>query len=244
MTVLLLHPLGLDKDCWRYLQFPEAVAPDFPGHGDRVDCRVPTIMEMADELAKSEGGPFHVVGVSMGGVVAQHLAIRAPARVRSLVLACTVAAADRTLLEKRAQEVEQRGSAATADSLIERWFPNRRSCDPDSAARIEYARNRVRSSDPQAIAASWRAVAQHNLLKRLCEITVPVTLVAGLRDSPRPSERFEPLVSRLVCCRLVILDCGHMPQLEIPEAFERVVRDHLKWASALERPCAAPRSAV
>lgn len=223
---MLLHPLGLDHHCWDWLQIADAIAPDFPGHGARANEAVPPLEEMADDLAAKPWWPADVVGVSMGGVVAQHLALRHPRAVRSLVLACTSLQTDATALRRRAEDAERLHKPELAAALIKRWFPRPPSGRDEELAYVE---RRIRATDGQAMAAAWRQVARHDVVDRLSELSMPVSFVSGLWDAPPPHERAREAEGRIPHLRHVILECGHMPQLEIPDVFRLVIEEHRAW---------------
>ena len=97
VTVVLLPPVGLDERCWDWLDLPgPAIRHVYPGFGRRPGDHRPADLDIwADEVASlGDGEPLDLVGISMGSMVAQHLAIRHPDRVNSLLLACTGGSAD------------------------------------------------------------------------------------------------------------------------------------------------------
>lgn len=230
MTTLFLHPVGLDAKCVQWLDVPRVQAATFPGHGDRARARPGLRLEhMADEIAGWTSGPLDVVGASLGGMVALHLALNHPYRVRSLVLACTTAAGDPGVMRDRAAATEERGSLGMLDETMTRWFTSatiqRDPLDPP----VAYARERLIATDAGALADTWRAIGAHDVRERLAEITVPVTCIAGLTDVSSPLPVMTRLAEGLPHARLVTMDAPHMAFLEKPEEFSAAVRAHLQW---------------
>lgn len=229
MTVLFLHPVGLDADAARWLDVPDDVrAATFPGHGDRFRARPGLrLADLADEIAGWTRGPLDVVGASLGGMVALHFALNHPGRVRSLVLACTTAAGDPQVMSERADATEIRGSRGMLDETLRRWFTGAALASEPEAVR--YARQRLTTMDAGALADTWRAIAGHDVRKRLPEITVPVTCIAGLTDVSCPLPVMTELADGLPNARLVTMDAPHMAFLEKPPEFGELVRAHLNW---------------
>jgi 3-oxoadipate enol-lactonase len=231
-TLLFLHPVGLDRDCVAWLDLPPVRAVTFPGHGERHRARPGlTLADMADEIAGHHTGPLDVVGASLGGMVALHLALAHRDRVRSLVLACTTPRGDAEVMGARADATEARGSAGMLEDTLTRWFtPGFRAADPD-AAPLAYARDRLLAMDAGALADTWRAIGTHDVVERLGEIRVPTTCVAGRQDASTPLPVMQDLAARVPGARLVELDAPHMAFLERPAEFAAAVREHLAWVT-------------
>jgi pimeloyl-ACP methyl ester carboxylesterase len=230
-VLILLHPLGLDRHCWGLTALDTAGALDLPGHGDRIGVPVPSSVEaFADDIASQVSGSFDVVGVSVGGMVAQHLALRYPARIRSAVLACTTDRADARVALERAAAVEEGAMAGVLDSSLMRWFST------DALERlgdqgVAYARERLLTDDPAAIAATWRAIAGHDVASRLSAIRQPVTVLAGSADVSSPPVRMAQLQQRLPNSRFEVVRGPHMLMLENPAEFTRAILSHLEWVA-------------
>jgi 3-oxoadipate enol-lactonase len=184
---------------------------------------------LADEVAASYAGELDVVGMSLGGMVGQHLAVRHPDRVRSLVVGCTGAAANAEVMEERAVAAETGGMAAVLDSTLERWFTPAALAQRPEHPGVAYARRTLLGLDPGSFADGWRAIAGHDIRERLPEIRVPVTCVAGSADTASPVARTQEVAERVQNSRFVVLDGPHMMHLERPAEFSAVVRDHLRW---------------
>lgn len=229
--LVLLHPLGLDRHCWQLTALETDGALDLPGHGTRIAVPVPFSIEaLADDVAAHVSGSFDVVGVSLGGMVAQHLALRYPGRVRSAVLACTTYRADADVALDRAAAVEQGAMAGVLESSLTRWF-SQSALDRPGHPGVTYARQRLLADDPAAVAATWRAIARHDVASHLSKIRQPVTVIAGSADVSSPPARMAELKQRLPDCRLEIVNGPHMLMLENPAEFTRAIMGHLEWVA-------------
>jgi pimeloyl-ACP methyl ester carboxylesterase len=228
MTLVLLHPVGLDGGCWQFCDLP-GQRPDYPGHGGRPAPAdgVLDFGRVADEIADRCTGPLDVVGLSIGSAVAQYLAVRHPYRVRSLLLACNGPAGAPRL--DRAEETIRLGMAGTLDVTLRRWFTPAALAQPGHPG-VRYARERLLADDPEGVAAIWAADRSLLTPEALGAITVPVTVLGGRQDQaatvPRVTEVFQALPS----ARLEIIQGPHMLQLERPREFSAAVRRHLAWA--------------
>ena len=139
-AVLLLHGLGANGSMWTLQLEPLAqaglrpIAPDAPGFGDsRYDGRGWNFRRVAADLAallrELQTGPAHVVGLSMGGVIAQQFTFEHPDLVRKLVLVSTFAVLRPTnpsqwwYFLRRAAAVFTYGPAKQAEIVARRVFP-------------------------------------------------------------------------------------------------------------------------
>ncbi|HLH69642.1 MAG TPA: alpha/beta hydrolase [Candidatus Dormibacteraeota bacterium] len=226
MPVVLLHPIGLDGRCWQWMGLDGAVAYDLPGHGGRPRPATLTMADLADDVVANVSGPLDLVGLSMGGMVALHVALRHPGRVRSLVVACSSARADRELLQRRAEMVERVGMGGVLDETLRRWFTPTALDDPDHPG-VRYARERLLADRAEDFAAAWRAMSQHDVLDQLGRVQVPVTAIAGEQDAASPIEALRAIAEGVANGRLVVLPGPHMLQLEEPARLTEAVMAHL-----------------
>lgn len=240
-AIVLINGLTMDVNGW-YLQ----VQPFSENHTVlRYDCRgqgqsdkpdVEYSQEMhADDLKslmdKLRIQKAHVVGISNGGMVAQHFTLKYPGRVGALVLVDTCSYID-TLLELiikvwiRATEIG--GSEFRYDVALPALFAEsflKRNLEVISAMKeISVANN-----PPKPIINLAKACLKHNVDDRLREIKSPTLIIVGEEDILIPPKYSRILNEKIEDSRLVVMkDCGHVPLLEKPEEFNRVVMDFLK----------------
>jgi 3-oxoadipate enol-lactonase len=231
-----MAPIGNDAGAWDWVAAAaNAIKHQFPGFGRPRANEQPTMGSLADEVAASYEGDLDLIGVSMGGMVGQHVAVRHPRRVRSLLVGCTGAAADPQTMEERAAAVEQGGMESVLDSTLERWFTAAALAQQPERPGVAYARRTLSALDPHCFADGWRSIAGHDVRARLPELTVPVTAVAGSLDAASPPARSEEIAERVQNGRLIVAKgAPHMIHLECPEQLSAIVEEHLSWAHGQE----------
>lgn len=236
VPVVLSHALGLDASMWDAVAGELADAHpvlcvEHRGHGGSAAPAGPYTMEqLADDAARAvddwgRGGVLFV-GLSMGGMVAQGLALRHPDRVRALLLANTAARYPADALpvwRQRIAEVEARGLAAVADAAIERWLtPAFRAAHPQAAAAL---RATLLRCDAQGYVAACHAVAGVDWLDALGAIACPTFVIAGAHDQGTPPAMARDIAQRIAGATLEVWDdCAHLSAVEHPRRFAQRVR--------------------
>jgi pimeloyl-ACP methyl ester carboxylesterase len=231
VTTLLLHPIGLSADCWRFTEVPDAVALDIAGFGSQpLPSDGLDLDAIADDLvARAPAGTLDVVGVSLGGMAALHMGLRHPDRVRSLVVACASAAGNPAVMQQRAEAIRSNGWPAQIPETISRWF----TADAVAEDRpyVRYAREQLATVDARAMEAGWLAIGGHNVADRLAELRLPVTVIAGERDQGAPVAALRQIHEGVPGSRLVVLDGPHMLHMQAADAFRTATRAHLDWVA-------------
>jgi 3-oxoadipate enol-lactonase len=202
-----------------------ALAPDLPGFGASAREAGPyTMPGLADALAAllDRRGLTQIVlvGGSMGGVVAQHFALRHPGRVQRLLLVATgaVTADPAGALAKADALAAASWNADTAAPIVAGFF--HRAPAPDRLAA--YRAIALQAAQPAAVEAA-RSNANSRTLDDLGRIAVPTMIVQGRHDRARTPEHGAQMRALLPDGALAVIeDAGHTPQLEQPEKFHAI----------------------
>jgi 3-oxoadipate enol-lactonase len=240
-AVLMIQGLGADKHGWdmqRFLlaAFYRVIAIDNRGAG-RSDKPFGhySLEQMADDavavLDDIGVDAAHVVGASMGGAIAQIVALKHPDRVRSLTLVCTACRNHpwrRELLAAWATKATEQGMATmTRDAA--RWV-----IGPRSFRRLLPAFGWLGplalGRPSHAFVAQVRAIlaTDESLADRLGDIAVPALVVVGNQDILTPRGDSEELADRLPNAELVVISgAAHGLMVEHATTFNRVLLDFL-----------------
>lgn len=239
-TVVLSHALGCDLAMWNALADTLAeecrvIAYDHRGHGKSEVPAEPYSMEkLADDAARiireTQGGPVVWIGISMGGMVGQELALRHPELVSALVLAnCTSRYPEeaQTAWQQRIVTVEQQGISGVSEATLQRFFsPAFHEQNPKT---VDAFRRRLLSTELQGYLGCCHAVRAINTTDRLPQITVPVQIIAGEKDQGTPVEMARIMADRIPYARLTVLpNAAHLSVIERPEAFAKIVVSFLR----------------
>lgn len=234
--VLLLHPVGLKGAFWRDVVTElenecRLIYPDFRGHGESDASLSPfSLIDLADdmiEFLRALPGPSLVVGCSMGGMVAQGMAVRAPELVSGLVIANTAHRRDeksRAVMEGRAREAET-NMPAVIDATLARWFNAAFQVKhPDKVALM---RAWLSDADPVVHAGCWRAIRDLDFVDGLSKLTMPVMALAGSDDQSTPIAAMKAMAADIPDALYREMDCGHLSPLEQPKLFSQHLREML-----------------
>lgn len=235
--LVLLHPAGLDHASMQAVAVAAArshrvLSIDLRGHGLSPDAQVGSRLEEWAEdiraaIVRHCNGPAVILGVSLGGMLAQTLAYRHPDVVCGLVLCACTATFDaplREVLRERGQAAERGGMAAVVDATLDRWFTAEARKGP--AAMI--VRERLLNDQVSNWVATWHAIALHDALPRLADLAVPTLVIAGECDAATPLAATRRLADAIPGARWLCLPgAPHMMQIECSENFNTAVRQFL-----------------
>jgi pimeloyl-ACP methyl ester carboxylesterase len=237
--LLLLHAWPLDARMWepQLRELSEAVsvvAPDHPGFGgSRLPGPVTTMAACAEHAvsALDAAGLERAVvcGLSMGGYVALELWRRARGRVTGLVLANTRAVADPPEAARARRALAER-LLVDGNVLAAEPPPLLADDAPDELA--ERVRSLIAEQDPRAIAAASLGMAERpDSTEDLDGIDVPTLVITSSRDRLIAAEVSAEMAGRIPGARLETLEGpGHLTNLEAPEVFTALLREHLAVA--------------
>ncbi|MCY4464500.1 MAG: alpha/beta fold hydrolase [Chloroflexi bacterium] len=227
-AAILIHGAG-----GSHLSFPDelrrhtswnAIVPDLPGHGKSAGTGRSQITDYAlDVLALMDALEIKsalLAGHSMGGAIAQWLALEHRNRTQGLVLICTGA---RLPVNPALIDAIVAQPAETTKRLL-RWM-----WSPDAPTEMVAASAAIlQATAPSVIQRDFTACAQFDIRARLRDIHAPTLVIAGEADKMTPPALSEEIVAKIANAKLVRLARGsHMAHLEEPSATATAIRDWL-----------------
>ena len=208
------------------------VAVDLPGFGENAHLQpLDTIGAYAewvlDHMTSRGIERFHLLGHSMGGMIAQEMVARAPSRIERLVLYGTGATGELPgrfeTIDVSKRRARDDGPRVTARRIAATWF-----VDHEHAASFESCADLAERTSLRAILAGldamhlWRGDAQ------LQDIRVPTLILWGDHDRTYPWSQTEHLWTSISDASLAVLpNCAHASHLEKPDLFNSLLRDFL-----------------
>ena len=229
VPVLLIHGAGENHLVWpaglRRLPGAIVYAVDLPGHGKSAGTGRSTIAEYAAWVAFFLE-TLHIsaaifIGHSMGGAIAQQLALSYPDRTTALVLVATSA---KLRVAPQLLEMAQNNFPAAVD-LISQWEWARAA--PEELKQL--GKQQMMIGDPAVMLNDYRACDAFDLREQLKSVLTPTLIVAGEADQLTPLKHVTFMAEQIPgACLIVVPDSGHMVMLEAADAVTRAVRDFLR----------------
>ena len=186
-------------------------------------------LELADAL---ELGAFHLVGGSLGGAIAQEMALSAPERVRSLTLCMTWAGSGQWSIERARLSVAQARRTPReelVDTLMLMTLSEQFYEQPDAVAYLR--RMAVDHPHPQSTEAFVRQIeagGRHETRRRLPTLRMPVHVIGAEHDLLVPVWKSKEIAALIPGARLTVLEgASHAVALEQPERFTTALLDFL-----------------
>lgn len=239
--VVLSHSLACDLSMWDP-QAPALVDAgyrvlryDMRGHGASLvtpppytlDLLLEDLVGLLDELGVEKA---HVVGLSIGGMIAQRLAIEHPERLHALVLCDTTARSDpdsRPVWEERFRAARAQGMQALVDPTLSRWFTaSYRASHPEVMERIGAL---IRNTPVDGYEGCARALLEVDHLERLKEIDFPTLILVGEDDPGTPVAAAREIRDRVRGSELVSLhDASHLSNVQQAAGFNEALIEFLR----------------
>ncbi|WP_112312383.1 3-oxoadipate enol-lactonase [Pseudogemmobacter bohemicus] len=233
-ALVLIHALGLDHQIWQPLveRLPRhrILSFDLRGHGAS-DCPPPPY-KMGTLIQDSEKLIDHfclkdcvVIGLSIGGMIAQGLAVKRLDLVRGLVLSNTAA---RIGIESQWQDrialVRREGLKAIHDATMERWLGRGWRESPALPALSA----RFLATRPEGWAGCASAIAGTDFYETTATLRLPTLVIAGSHDGSTPADLVRETADLIPGHQFrLIRGAGHIPLAEKPDDYAEAIRDFL-----------------
>lgn len=243
-AAVFLHGLGGRRTNWDVQlgalgDLRRCCAVDLPGYGDSagVPGSLPEIASgIAEWVAGLGSGPVDLVGLSFGGMVAQHLTLDHPELVRTLTLLDTSPAfgldgvtTPEGWLDSRIRAIRDPVPSAPGIEAVVAGLVGTGAPTEVQATMVES----MRAVPGATLEAACRALIAHDTRLRLHEITAPVLVMVGAEDTETPPSYAEEIAARIEGAELVVVPgAGHLLNLEEPQIVNAHLRRH--WTRSQE----------
>ncbi|MGL4309573.1 MAG: 3-oxoadipate enol-lactonase [Paracoccaceae bacterium] len=235
-ALVFSHPLGVDLTVWDAVipllpQGLRIVRYDTRGHGATTCPDGPYAMgalvrdaEMLLDALDIRDSVF--VGMSMGGLIAQGLAVKRMDLVRGLVLSNTAARIGTVdVWAARIDAVRAGGMTGITDETMRRWFGRR----GQDGARVSEVRALFESQRAEGYAGCAAAIAGADFLTPTSGLRLPALVIAGSEDGSTPPDMVRELHGLIPGARFALIRrAGHLPCIDAPETFAAEITDFLR----------------
>lgn len=233
--VVLLHALGTHLRLWdevvARLPNHRILRLDMRGHGASDVPQGPYAMgalihDVERVMAQAGIRDAVVVGLSIGGMIAQGLAVKRLDLVRAVVLSNTAARIGiAAQWQARIDAVRAGGLEAIADATLERWF-GRRWRDLPELAQM---RAMLLATPPEGWMGAAAAIAGTDFYTPTAGLTLPTLAIAGINDGSTPPDLVKETADLIRGSRFALIrGAGHLPMVEQPGAYTALLRDFLE----------------
>lgn len=237
-TVVFIGSLGTSAEMWEpqfaaVSEFFQLIAVDTRGHGaSPVTAQPYSISMLADDVIavmdKANAASAHIVGLSLGGAIAQAIALEHADRVKSLTLCSTAPKfGTREAWLDKTQLVLDKTTAAVADGAIGNWFTDE--CFETTPAMPATYKQMILDCPDQGYANCCLALAEFDSRERLAEITVPTLVIAGEQDTSTVLEVVHSLHEGIPGSKMATISpAKHLLNVEQSALYNAVLLAHLK----------------
>ncbi len=245
VPIVLLHGVGLDRTMWRPLiELLEAdgrpcVALDLPGHGEQPPLRAPqTLASLADDvLVRLPRGRVHLVGFSLGALIAQHIARYAPERVLTLTSVNSVCRRTPDEAEKVEARLATAGDdfAEGVEASIERWYPAATTDVPQRT--VDRTRATLLANDIESYLHAYTVFVRgdREIGPELERIEAPSLAITGELDPGSTPEMSHRLAEAIPDCRVrIVPGARHMMPVENAPALAAAITAFIEESEGAE----------
>jgi 3-oxoadipate enol-lactonase len=241
-TLLFVNALGTDLRIWDHVvedlaHQAQCIRYDMRGHGlswgtasETIEGNVADALYVLDTVAP---GRVIVVGLSVGGVIAQALTALHPKRVSALILCCTGGRIGTPeLWEARLAALQNSSLEDLSLQIVQRWFSP--SFSAEHAAAMAGFRAMLSSTRKASYEALCRLLRDTDVSALQEEIICPTQCFAGTEDVAAPPESMKTSLRGIVGARFTtLLGCGHLPCVERPHALSELIKDFISENSCV-----------
>jgi 3-oxoadipate enol-lactonase len=239
--LILLHGIGGNRTNWAdqmgtFARWFDTIAWDARGWGDSssyagelsIDLLVDDLFALMDSLELEQA---HILGLSMGGLIAMRAAIRNPGRLRSLTLADTIQGfghlagpQKQAFLDARLKPILEGGGIAAIAEPVARSLAGPHASS-NALSRLVASMDALHE---ESYVKAMRMVAYDDATMDVSQFRMPTHVIVGECDPVTPVAMARQLAKTIPAARFSIVpNAGHLPNIEFPEAFDAIVLSFL-----------------
>ena len=234
--IVILGSIASTTDMWlpqldALSKTRRVIALDHRGHGGSPDPDVQpgetTFDDLADDVLSTLDSlgvdKFQVVGLSLGGAIAQYLALTSPRVTRAAFLCTAAYFGGPEKWHPRAELTRAEGLEPMADGVIDFWLTE--DFQESNPATTAAYRRMVVSTRGSGYASCSDALAHWDIRDRLSEITVPVLTLAGINDQSTPPAALKEIADNVTgpVTYVKVSPGAHVPTIEVPEQVNKAL---------------------
>jgi 3-oxoadipate enol-lactonase/4-carboxymuconolactone decarboxylase len=214
------------QDQYRFLRY------DKRGHGlstcqllpETIDDHIDDLIALLDHVQESN---VTLIGLSVGGLIAQGVAAKRPDLVNNLVLCDTAhKIGPKEIWDTRIDTINQHGLAHIADAVMERWFA--KAFRTEKPHEVELWKSMMVRTPLEGYAATCKAIRDADLTQSSVKLTQPTLCVVGDEDGATPVDLVRSTAELIPGARFEILaNVGHLPSVERPKALAALITQFL-----------------
>lgn len=230
---LFINSLGTDLRIWddvvaRLKLHGSILRYDKMGHGlSEVSKRTYKIADYAEDviglLDTLRVDKVVMMGLSIGGVIAQYLAIHHPERIEKLVISnSTPKVGTFESWETRISKVKAGGVSSIANEILKGWFS--KSFHADRQPELAGYRTMLTNTNTEGYIKACRALQDNDLTNEVESIKLPTLLIAGSEDGSVPTELVRETAKKIPGAEFIEIDgVGHIPCAEKPKKMAELI---------------------
>ncbi|GIN97672.1 3-oxoadipate enol-lactonase [Siminovitchia terrae] len=245
--LVFIHGVGLDHTIWHkqlkgLSEYFRVIVYDMIGHGRSEHPPGPySLSQFVEQLSGLLNylniKKCHLLGFSMGGMVAQAFALKNKNKLKTLTIMSAVAnrtARQRSAILQRVDEVKTNGAAGTIEPAIQRWFNT--SFLKENEEAVNEVRIRLQTNNPSSYLAAYTlfATGDEELWPQLDQIDVPTLIVTGENDVGSTSHMSSQMHEKIKGSELQIVpEIRHMLPMEGAEVINEMILSFIRNNSSI-----------
>ena len=238
ITFLFINSLGTDFRIWDEVveqlnQYGNILLFDKRGHGlSNVATGTSGLNDFADDaealLNHLQINKCIIIGLSVGGMIAQLLAARIPQKIKGLILCDTRhKIGNEQIWNTRIQQVKENGLASISDSVMQRWFSEK--FRNEQPVKVAGYKNMLERTPAKGYIQTCEAIRDADLTETAKQIKIPALCMVGSEDKSTLPGEVKNLADLIEGSGYEVIEgSGHIPCVDNPEALSKLIIDFIK----------------